>query len=133
MTDSPTFVHSCLVSSSSFFVCCSSSSSYSTSSKGKRLVRKTQQPAKSQSLVIISTTLPPDLGHLRFQDAATDSNHSNQALGLQHSPPRSADEVHAAIEQFLLTDSTECVSRINNAATTSMMQHSSLFIDTTIL
>ena len=59
--------------------------------------------------MIISTTLPPDLGRLRFQDAATDSNHSNQALGLQHSPPRSADEVHAAIEQFLPTDSTECV------------------------
>ena len=48
--------------SSSFFVCCSSSSSYSIFT-GKTACEETQQLAKSQSPVIISTTLPPNLGH----------------------------------------------------------------------
>ena len=68
---------------------------------------------------MIRTTLSIGTGVIRIQDATDAATSLREALGKQHSPPKSVEMVKGDIDRFLLTSSRECIGTINSAATTN--------------
>ena len=83
------------------------------------LLRRPNEPAKLTSPVVIRTALPIGTGVIRIQDATDAATSLHEALGRQHSSPKSIEMVKGDIDRFLLTSSRECIGTINRAATTN--------------